>query len=368
MDKPEILKLRRDKKLHPAVEDRLTDLFKKVTHGNYTQKEGYGVTSGRTDTTTFSGRGQIIHIEFIASESMVSRDLLNLHQSSADEGVVVLMDEEIDPKVAKAYYSANAKDAFPRIWLSDVLNETRESYVLGRLDEIVQSVERDAKEKHDQATEKISTYLDNLEKKENYIEISFGMFPRKKIDVFGKTIDERELFDELNPLGVTSAAAPHGSVGLSWDYTQGGKYFTMGLNNSEGNLIPYLSVGAEGEVIYTFRVNKERFNEIAQATIEETLLPTIDFFVNLAEHKGYDGMVDVTADFKGLKDLKWVKKEDSSPIHRVIRGRVFYENEIRTDVETYSVEDLKDSGVKEKLFESISTVLHRNSRSIRWKA
>ena len=128
-----------------------------------------------------------------------------------------------------------------------------------------------------------------------------------------------------------------------------------------------MSVGAEGEVIYTFRVDKERFNEITQRSIEETLLPTIDFFVNLAEHRGYEGMVDVTADFKGLKDLKWVKKEHDSPTGRVIKGRVFYENEIRTDVETYSVDDLKDSGMKEKLFESISTVLHRNSRSIRWE-
>lgn len=366
MDKIEILKLRRDKKLHLVVEDRLIYLFKKVSHGNYTQKEGYGVTSGRTDTTTFSGKGQIIHVELIASESMVSRDLVNLHQTSADGAIVVLMDEDIDPKVAKAYYSANARDAFSRVWLSDVLDKARENYILGRLDEIVQSLERSSRDKREEVVGAFNKYLGGLEKKENYIEVNFGMSPRKRIDVFGKIVDERELFDELNPLGITNAAAPHGSNGYDWDYTQGGRYFTVGMNDSEGKLIPQISVGEFGDVIYTFRVGKELFNEINQASLEETLLPTVDFFLNLARYKDYDGMVDIISFFKGFKGLKWVKKGHDGSVERLIKGRVFYEDEVYSKVETYSVKNLGTPETKKELFENISIVLHRNSKSIGW--
>lgn len=88
MDKKQILKLRKEGKLHNVIEDKLKEIFNKVSPELFTLKEGYGVTSGRTDTTTFSTKGKIIHVEIVASEEMVSKDIVNLHQSSADLQIV----------------------------------------------------------------------------------------------------------------------------------------------------------------------------------------------------------------------------------------------------------------------------------------
>src|SRR3990167_62067 len=139
--KEQILKLRQDHKLHETVEDRLKDLFNKACPGSYTLKEGYGVTSGRTDTTTFLGKGRIIHVEIIASKSMVFRDVTNLHQSSADLSIVVLLDVDYDAEVPKAFYSANAKNIFPTIWLSEILNPSKEEFILGKLSELLSSLD-----------------------------------------------------------------------------------------------------------------------------------------------------------------------------------------------------------------------------------
>ncbi|MDP2671754.1 MAG: hypothetical protein Q8P13_04850 [bacterium] len=364
MTDDEILKLRKEYKLHEVVEDRLVKLFKELSPTNYTLKEGIGLTSGRTDTSHYIGGGKIIHVEVIASANMVAKDLLNLHQSVADGKVVVLMDEEIDPTVTKEYFSDHATDRFPRLSISEVLDEDKKEAVLVKLADIVQEIDKTTVKFKNESQKKFDQFLKDLNRQGELITYDFGFFPRKNLGVFQKLSDAEKLYHELDPLGFSAAAGLHRGYGLSWEFGNDGKFLRLGYSDKDNNLIPFVSVGDYGEVIHTSSYHKEGFTEIHKPTLLSLLNPVVEFYKELVKKKGYKGMVDVIAHFSGFEGLKWVTTND--PAALIIRGKAFYSDEITCPVFSITAEDLQKPEKVQSLIGEMLLVLERNSNKIPW--
>lgn len=369
MTKRQVLDLRKANKLHGAVEDKLKALFGKVAPGSFTLKEGYGTTSGRTDTTTFASKGQIVHVEFIASESMVLRDVNNLHQSSADLRITVLMDEEFDPKVANAYYRANTKNEFPTIWLSDVLDPKREDYVMGRLDELLQGLERQM----ENATAKVQTEFEDYITKLNISTtecrtMHLGIFTRKHLGLFGKSAVEEELFHKFEPMGIVGAADPLGFVaGIDWKFSHEGQYFVAKEPPGASNIFTQIAVGNSGNVIFTYSDEKNRIEEIYASGIPKMFNPAFAFASSVLQTQKYDGMVDVVASLTGLTSKHWIPEGGEDHLSRLIRGRVFYQGEITTPVLSYTPSELGNEGKIKEFYQDLFIQLQRNTTQIPWK-
>lgn len=369
MTKKEILELRKANKLHAAVEDRLKSLFGKVAPGSFTLKEGYGTTSGRTDTTTFNSKGQIVHVEFIASEGMVLRDVNNLHQSSADLQITVLIDEEFDPKVADAYYRANTKNEFPTIWLSDVLDPKREDYVVGRLDELFQGLQRQT----EKATAKVQAEFEDYITKLNISTaecrtMHLGIFTRKHLGLFGKSAVEEELFRKFEPLGIVGAADPLGFVaGVDWKFSHEGQYFVAKEPPGSLKIFTQMAVADSGNVIFTYCDEKNRIEEIYASGIPKMFDPTFAFSSSTLQSQNYDGMVDIVATLTGLTSKHWIPVGGEDHLSRLIRGRVFYQGEIMTPVLSYTLPELKDADKIKEFYQDLFIQLQRNTTQIPWK-
>jgi hypothetical protein len=76
---------------------------------------------GRNDGVLFESDGQSTCFEVFATSGQVDRDLLLLRDSSAQKKIAVLLDREIDPKVASAYYRKRPAAPYPALWVSDLL-------------------------------------------------------------------------------------------------------------------------------------------------------------------------------------------------------------------------------------------------------
>lgn len=370
MTKKKILELRKKNKLHKVIESRIKALFDKVAPGSFTIKEGYGVTSGRTDTTTFLTKGRVIHVEVIASESMVFRDVTNLHQSSADLCITVLLDEKYDPKVAKAYYRANSKNIFPTVWLSDVLDVKKEDYVLGRLDELLQGLDRQV----ENITAKVQTQFNDFVVKLGISTtecrtMHLGLFSRRSLGLFEKVGSEDDLFHKFEPMGIVSAANPiNWTEGMGWFFSHDGQFFIIREGVGEANIYTQLAIGDSGAIIFTFADEKNRIEEIFASGIRKMFNPTFKFVGTILEAQKYDGMVDILATLTGLMSKQWIPQGGENHLSRLIRGRIFYEDKIITPVKSYTLEELKTDEINDEFYKDLFIQLQRNTRRTPWSS
>ncbi|HUW24121.1 MAG TPA: hypothetical protein VMW04_00675 [Patescibacteria group bacterium] len=364
MKNEDILQLRKDKKLHGIVEARLKELFDKAYQGSCTLKEAYGVTSGRLDTATFLWDGKIIHVELIASESMVLNDINNLHQSSADLRIVVLMDEKIDSSVSKTYYTANAKNMFPTVWLTDVLDEARENYVLGQLNQLMQGLDRVSQMRQIEIVNEFDEFISGIEDAgEDVIIISLGIYPRRKIDVFEKLSYPDQLYSKLEPIGIISAANPLGvSGGIGWEFGYGGKYWLAEEKGYGKIFFTRVAVGCGGEVVFNLCDSRKINTEISESGFIKIFTPVVSFATKLYTTHKFDGTLDVVSRVSGVKGMDWISHGREDTISRLIRRKEFYSSDIRIPVQTYVVSDLENTECVKSYCDKISVYLARNTK------
>jgi hypothetical protein len=127
---------KRRNKLHPIVERRLKDLLSRLFPDSHSVSEVAGVLGGRNDLMQFFFSGRRVLFELFFSASQVPQDLRLLEQSSADVKVAVLLDPNFKPKLADDYFRKKP-DAFPYLWLSDLMLKQKETYCLARLQELI---------------------------------------------------------------------------------------------------------------------------------------------------------------------------------------------------------------------------------------
>jgi len=127
------------KGLHEMVEKRLNSIFHELYPDSFVKMESSFAVKGRADMIAHL-KDKSVHIELIASKGMVSRDVNLLVTSQCDSQIVILMDDEIDDKVAYEYHyemhtRGRGEEYFPRFKLSDVLVNDREEDFKKRLKE-----------------------------------------------------------------------------------------------------------------------------------------------------------------------------------------------------------------------------------------
>ncbi len=364
MDKEEVLKLRKEKKLHNVVEERLKILFTQLSPDIYTLKEGYGVTSGRTDTTSYGTDGKIIQVEFIASENMVFRDVTNLHQSSADLAIAVLLDEKYDPKVPEAYYRANAKNLFPTLMMSDILDKSKEQYVLGNLNQLLQTLNKQAEK------DKLNVLasFEDFNKNSKYPEDTnffnqIAIFPRRPVKVLPESSKEEEIYNSLNEYGIGTAVDPLNFVlGVDWRFSHRGYYFNVKEPAFKCPMFTQLSFGEAGEIIFTLGDERD-VSELWASGLPKIFNPTLSLSKALYSSKGYSGMLDIVIRISGIKDFYWIPREIREPsIYKSsMRAKKFYEGEVITEIISFSVEDLKSEEKREKLYLDLESFLQKNT-------
>jgi len=123
-------------KLHALAEQRLADLLTKIYPDAATIPEVSGVLGGRNDLIQFFFSGRRVVFEMFFSPSQVPQDLRLLEQSSADVKVAILLDREVDPKLATEYFRKKP-ESFPFLWLSQVLVPRHAPVTLARLRELI---------------------------------------------------------------------------------------------------------------------------------------------------------------------------------------------------------------------------------------
>lgn len=343
-------------------------MFNKVSPGLYTLKESYGVTSGRTDTTSFSAKGRVIHVEVIASENMVLRDVTNLHQSSADLCITVLLDEKYDPKVAKAYYRANPKNLFPTIWLSDVLDVGKEDRVLGRLDELLQGPERQIEHVGAKTQARFNDYIERLNiSQAKYRTVHLGLFPRRFLGLFGKVQADEELFHKFESMGVVGAADPlHLIAGIDWFFSHNGQFLIVKAPPADSDIFTQVAIGDSGEVIFTYCDLKNRIEEIFGPGIPKMFSPTFDLACTILKNQEYDGIVDILAVMTGLKSKQWIQQGKEDYLSRLLHDRVFYEDAVNIPMTSHTSAELEEETTIGNFYQDVFVQLQRNTRKVFW--
>lgn len=136
--------LRSKRGLHNMVAQKLDTIFKELYPDAFVRKEPCsGIVGGRADMIAHL-KGKTVHIEFIASKGRVHDNVKRLKESHWDLGIVILMDDEIEPKVSEKYfdelrYLEISLEHFPYFKLSDVLVKEKEEGFKKRLKETLES-------------------------------------------------------------------------------------------------------------------------------------------------------------------------------------------------------------------------------------
>ncbi|MBN1458031.1 MAG: hypothetical protein JXA57_00750 [Armatimonadetes bacterium] len=127
--------LKRKKRLHRVVQERLSVLLRRLEPGSAVVSEVSLVKGGRNDLVQFESHGRRAVFEVFVSPSQVPQDLRLLEQATADTKVAVLLDSTVNPKLSVEYFRKKP-DNFPYIWVSDVVCRERESYCIASLREL----------------------------------------------------------------------------------------------------------------------------------------------------------------------------------------------------------------------------------------
>ena len=122
--------LRRSKKLHTIVEDRLIELMSQVAPDYHPVKEPVGQAGGRNDLMLFEFSKKKILFEIFATKSQVSRDLLILHKTHADKKIAIIIDKSIDSKVFETFLRENPEDNYPFLFVGELFQEPLQECLL----------------------------------------------------------------------------------------------------------------------------------------------------------------------------------------------------------------------------------------------
>ncbi len=128
--------LKSSHRLHGVVEARLDSLLSRLYPDAAGVREVAGVLGGRNDLMQFFFDGRRVVIELMFTPSQVPQDLRLLEQCSADVKIAVLLDREVDPRLADAYFHKRP-ESFPFLWLEWVMVRGWEGYCLARLKELI---------------------------------------------------------------------------------------------------------------------------------------------------------------------------------------------------------------------------------------
>lgn len=118
------------------MQSRLAALLKSAFPTGASVREVSAVLGGRNDLIQYSFEGRRVVFEIFCSKSQVPKDLRLLEQCEAAVKIAVLIDEHIDNGVSTEYFRKKP-NAFPFLWLRDVLNERRQEITVARLRELI---------------------------------------------------------------------------------------------------------------------------------------------------------------------------------------------------------------------------------------
>jgi len=119
----QLLALRKSRKLHPMVENRLIKLLGNVTPDLHPLKEPQGLAGGRNDLMLFEFSGKKVVFEVFATYSQVSRDLLILHKTQADVKIAVIIDQAVEARVFDRFLRENPDDTFPFVFIGELFED-----------------------------------------------------------------------------------------------------------------------------------------------------------------------------------------------------------------------------------------------------
>jgi len=120
-----VLRYRSKNKLHPIVEAQLGRLLALEFPENYVVTEIAAVKGGRNDLLQYQHNGKRAVFELFFSTSQVPQDLRLLEQADAHWKIAVLLDEALNSDLPREYFRKKP-DAFPHLWLSQVMMPGKE--------------------------------------------------------------------------------------------------------------------------------------------------------------------------------------------------------------------------------------------------
>lgn len=129
-------KYKADHRLHSIAEEKLTSFLTRLYPDDGAVPEVSGVLGGRNDLMQFTFNGRRAVFEMFFSPNQVPQDLRLLEQANADIKVAILLDRDIDPKLADEFFHKKP-DHFPFLWLSHLMIPSQEELCLAELRELI---------------------------------------------------------------------------------------------------------------------------------------------------------------------------------------------------------------------------------------
>lgn len=127
------------KQMHSLAQERLTSYLSHLYPHDIISSEIAGVLGGRNDLMQFTCNGRRIVFEFFFSPSQVPQDLRLLEQAKADTKIAILLDRELNPKLANEYCHKKP-DSFPFLWLSDLMLQSRKEHCITLLCKFIDEI------------------------------------------------------------------------------------------------------------------------------------------------------------------------------------------------------------------------------------
>jgi hypothetical protein len=332
----QILELRKLNQLHDFVEEKLVNLFKQISPDFYTMKEGYGSTSGRTDTTTFGWNGKVIHVEVIASKNMVQRDLLNLFNTTADIGIAVVIDEDIDKPVVDEFYRKNSRNIFPRLWISEIVRDEDAARTVEKIKSILAAnVPTETPQRMDEQTFKELSQDSHLPNPG--ITTTIGIFPKKSnIQMYQDETDD-DLSIEFHQYGLNEAVHPsaffsHTLPGITSGFDKKGtEFFAKTAHDKEAEYCSKVSTYEDGKIILNIKSSVDNLYE-DNFIKELEALRRYSSLILKQKAKLTNETLEIWVSYSGLKgkELRLLNPDDHIWIH--LQGVMFYEDEFREKI------------------------------------
>lgn len=133
----EVKSLRREKKLHSVLLEKLKNILVKYFPEYIPISEIQGLAGGRNDLLCFKYNRQKILFEIFATASQVSRDLRLLDKTDADIKIAIIIDKEIDNKVIDKFLRENPENNYPYFFMSMILKQENVVKFVTNLREVI---------------------------------------------------------------------------------------------------------------------------------------------------------------------------------------------------------------------------------------
>jgi hypothetical protein len=154
----EIIKLRKDKRLHSIVLRELTLIINRYFPKYEPIAEIQGLPGGRNDLIAFKYNARKILFEVFATTNQVSRDLRIMDKTNSDIKIAIIIDKEIDKKVLNKFLRENPESNYPFLFISQILDKSKIVNTVSILRDIIFKNDKDE-------------YLEMINKKISYKEL-----------------------------------------------------------------------------------------------------------------------------------------------------------------------------------------------------